>query len=368
MGAVTGQVAAGAALPYARLRAFHPGWFGAVMGTGILGVAAYTNPGNVPALKPVLSILGFSMGSLAYALAIALGVPYVLRWVHHPDAAWKDLFHPVVGALYSTFPGGVLVLAVVTATMGPAVLPPATVFWVVAVLAVFGGLLAFALSVAFAYILFVTPGVESANGGWFIPPVANIIIPVVLMPLIPGVSPAIGRLLLVSGYATWGMGFLLFLMVASLLYDRLVYHPLPAAPLAPSLWIGLGPIGVGSLALIRLAQGGTPFWGDVSATISLLSAIGALALWGFGLWWLAASILLLRRYLRNGNLPYGIGWWAFTFPVGAYTAATLTLSRVWQVGALELFGALLFLLLAGFWVVVTIGTLVGVRTGEAWRR
>ncbi len=370
MGIVTGQIAADSASPYTRLRAFHPGWFGAVMGTGIVGVAAYTNPGSVPALKPALSALGISMAFLSYALAIILGVPYVLRWVHHPDAAWRDLLHPVVGALYATFPAGVLVLAVVTATIGPAVLPTGAVFWVVAILAVVGSLLAFALSVVFAFILFVTPGVgpESANGGWFIPPVANIIIPVVLMPLIPGVSASTGRLLLVAGYATWGMGFLLFLMVASLLYDRLVYHPLPAAPLAPSLWIGLGPIGVGSLALIRLGQGGAPFWGDLGATLSVLSAIGALALWGFGLWWLAAAVLLLWRYLRAGSLPYGIGWWAFTFPVGAYTAATLALARAWQVEALEMLGALLSLLLGAFWLVVTIRTLIGVKTGEAWRR
>jgi len=90
--------------------------------------------------------------------------------------------------------------------------------------------------------------VESVNGGWFIAPVTSIIVPMVLMPLVPSVDAGTARLLLVTSYAMWGMGFFLFLMVASLLYDRLVYRPLPAAPLAPSLWIGLGPIGAGGLA------------------------------------------------------------------------------------------------------------------------
>ena len=62
--------------------------------------------------------------------------------------------------------------------------------------------------------------------------------------------------LLAAGYAFFGMGLLLFLLVASLLYDRLVFHALPAAPLAPSLWIGLGPVGVGALVLLRLGQAG----------------------------------------------------------------------------------------------------------------
>ena len=340
------------------------------MGTAIVGVAASMDPGGLPALEAPMSALGVAMLVLAYAVAVVLGIPYILRWLRHPDAALRDLSHPVVGALYATFPGGVLVLATATVAVGPALMPAGVLFPLVATLALLGTLLAFAASVVLAYILFVTPsvGVETTNGGWFIPPVVNIIVPMVLIPLIPSVDAGMARLLLVASYATWGIGFLLFLMVASLLYHRLVYHPLPAAPLAPSLWIGLGPIGVGGLALMRMAQGGAQVWGELNATVILLSDIGALALWGFGLWWLAAAILLLRRYLRGGGLPYGIGWWAFTFPVGAYTVDTLTLARVWKVDAMEWLGALLFLLLAAFWLVVTVRTLVGVRTGEAWRR
>ena len=33
--------------PLMRLRGFHPGWLGAVMGTGIIGVAASLNPGGI---------------------------------------------------------------------------------------------------------------------------------------------------------------------------------------------------------------------------------------------------------------------------------------------------------------------------------
>jgi C4-dicarboxylate transporter/malic acid transport protein len=362
--------AAEAAAPASVLRSFHPGWFGAVMGTAIVGVGAFMNPGNVAALQAPLRVVGIAFAVLAYALLIALGIPYVLRWVHHPDAAWKDLQHPILGGLYGTFPGGILVLAVTTAAIGPALLPADVVFAVVAILAAIGTVIAFAISVVFAYILFVTPGVnaENANGGWFIPPVVNIIIPMGLLPLLPRADAETARLLLVASYAAWGIGFFLFLMVASLLYDRLVYHPLPAAPHAPSLWIGLGPIGVGSLALLRMAQAGAAQWGELSAAVNALSSIGALALWGFGVWWLAAAILLLRKYLRTSGLPFGIGWWAFTFPLGAYTVGTLTLARAWKVNALEVFGAALFVLLVGFWLVVTARTLRGIQSGEAWKR
>ena len=297
-------------------------------------------------------------------------MPYVARWIRHPEAALSDLRSPVAGALYGTFPGGILVLALGIATVGPAVASSETITAVVAALAVPGIALAFLISVVFAYLLFVSPevGPQTANGGRFIPPVVNIIVPLVLLPLLPWVDADGAATIIVAGYAFLGMGVLLFLLIASLLYDRLVFHPLPAAPLAPSLWIGLGPVGVGALVLLRLAQAGSTVWGPSAPVVATLSTITATALWGFGLWWLAAAALLLGGYLRRGRLPFGIGWWAFTFPLGAFTAATLAIARAWDSSLLEGAAVLLFIALVVFWLVVTAGTLLALRTGIAWAR
>ncbi|MGZ8437459.1 MAG: SLAC1 family transporter [Candidatus Limnocylindrales bacterium] len=356
--------------PLARLRGFHPGWYGAVMGTAIVGIVAYQDPGQITGLHDPLRLFGVLMVALSALLAVGLGVPYVARWLRHPDAARADLTNPVMGALHATFPAGILVLTVGIATVGPSVLAPDTTFALVAVLAVAGIALAFAMSVAFAALLFVSHGVEpqAANGGWFIPPVVTIIVPMALAPLAPRVAATDLGLLLAVGYAFWGMGLLLFLLVASLLYDRLVFHPLPAAPLAPSLWIGLGPLGVGGLALLSLAQIGAPLWGTAAPAVQAMSLIGASALWGFGAWWLAAAVVLLGTYLRRGRFPFGLGWWAFTFPLGAYAASTLALARGWHSGALEALAAVLFIGLVGFWLVVAAGTLRAVRSGDIWRR
>jgi len=357
--------------PQAVLRNFHPGWFGAVMGTGIVAVAAAMNPGGIAGMRPILMVFAVVMLALAWILAVVLIIPYLLRWVHHPDSAWRDMRHPVIGALYATFPAGLLVLATTTAAVGPTILPVRTVLVVVGILAVVGSVLALAASVSFAVILFVASSVsaEAANGGWFIPPVVTIIVPLALLPLIPAVDAATARLLLVVGYAAWGIGFFLFVLIAALLYARHVYHALPEPPLAPSLWIGLGPIGVGSLALVRLAPFAATVWNPTAASVMVAgSALAAAVLWGFGLWWLATAILLLGRYRRTGPLPYGVGWWAFTFPLGAYTVATLALASAWNVATLGVLGAVLFVGLVGFWLVVTANTLRHIRTGGVWRR
>jgi len=367
---MSSTISAEAPVPPSILRGFHPGWFGAVMGTAIVGVAAYLNPGAQPGLLRTAHAIGVAFVILAWLLAVAITVPYLARLVRHPDAALSDLRHPIVGALYATFPASILVLAVATATVGGSVLSAHTVVAIVAVLVSVGAVVTFASGVLFTYVLFSGEGLaaESANGGWFIPPVASIIIPLTLIPLLPHVGTAAGRLLLLAGYAGLGLGFFLFLLVAAVLFGRLIFHPLPPAQLAPSLWIGLGPIGVGSLALLRLAAAGKPFWGAQTAAVQTVSSLAAATLWGFGLWWLATAVLLLIRYLRRGGLAFGVSLWAFAFPLGAYAAATLQLARSWPSGTIEWIGAALFLLLAGFWLVVGTSTLRAIRTGEAWQR
>jgi C4-dicarboxylate transporter/malic acid transport protein len=352
------------------LQDLHPGWFATVMGTAAVGMAAYANPGDLTATRGLAHGSGVLLVAVAAALAVVLSGAYLARWVRHPGPAMADLRHPVLGAMYATAPGGLLVLAVAVNAVSPS-LPVAgpTMVAVVAVLTVLGALLGLTISLTFAFGLFTgsTPA-PMINGGWFIPPVVTIIIPVALAALVPHTAPSTARLLVALGYAFFGMGLLLFLLVISLLHDRLVLHPLPPAPLAPTLWIALGPVGVGALALLTLANAATGVLGRQAPAVHTLSLLAATALWGFGAWWLATATILLVRYLRAGRLPYGPGWWAFTFPLAAYTLATLALARSWDTPALTWTAVTLFTALVAFWATVVVATIRAVATGNAWTR
>lgn len=352
-----------------RLRDLHPGWLASVMGTGILSVATYLNPGEVGVLAETAHGLGTTLAVLAYILGLVLVGAYALRWTLHTAAAAADLRHPTFGAMHATLPGALLVLAVMTSAVGPSLLPDSAVAALTAALAASGGILALVLSVAFATGQFTgTPPATSVNGGWFIPPVVTVIIAMAVAPLVAQTSPGGARSLLALGYACTGMGFLLFLLVLGQLYDRLVLHPLPPALLAPTLWIGLGPVGVSILAPLALARAGQNVFGVAAPTVTLFSQLFGTAVWGFGLWWLAIALTLLIRYLRAGSFPFHLGWWAFTFPLGAFTTATLTLARAWQTPVLEGVGAVLYLMLVGFWVAVAARTIAALRTGRIWGR
>ena len=352
-----------------RMRDLHPGWFASVMGTGILAVASYDNPGGVARLQTTAHGVGFAVAVLAYLLGAVLLVAYALRWVRHTGACRADLRHPVLGAMHATLPAGLLVLSVMTSVVGPGLLPAAVVVPLAATLVALGAAIGLVLGVAFAYTLFtgeVAPA--SVNGGWFIPPVVTIIIPVALASLVPHVGAGAARLLLAAGYATFGMGFVLFLLTLGLLFARLILHPLPPAALAPTVWIALGPVGVGALAALALARAtaaATPATAGAVGTVSLLFAS---TLWGFGLWWLGIAAALLVRYMRAGGFTFHLGWWAFTFPLGAFTVATLTIARAWQTPALDTLAALLYLGVLTFWVVVGSRTVRGMLTGHVWQR
>lgn len=89
---------------------------------------------------------------------------------------------------------------------------------------------------------------------------------------------------------------------------------------APTFWIILGPIGVGTLSLMGIA--------DSSKLLGLISSVDAikmlsLILWGFGLWAFVLTLAITIKYMRNDGVPFTLSWWAFIFPLAAYTLSSL---------------------------------------------
>ncbi len=100
------------------LRDFHPGWFGAVMGTAIIAIVAIQNPGKVQAFATATRTIAQVMTIVTVVLAVGLLVPYLARIVWHHDAALANLRDPAQGGLYGTLPGGILVVAAAASAVG----------------------------------------------------------------------------------------------------------------------------------------------------------------------------------------------------------------------------------------------------------
>jgi len=72
------------------------------------------------------------------------------------------------------------------------------------------------------------------------------------------------------------------------------------------------------------------------------------------------GLVLMVHYLRRGDLPFAMSWWAFTFPSGALAVAS---GLAWQLSGWAWLGgftwlAVVWLLL--IWTTVFVRTLAGV--------
>jgi len=137
--------------------------------------------------------------------------------------------------------------------------------------------------------------------------------------------------------------------------------------MASTAFLSLGPIGTGALGLILFALNGNAVLaanglGLFAGAMSGAAFLGAILLWAYGLWWLGMALAITARYVANG-LPFNLGWWGYTFPIGVYAVATLRLAAAVHFPALAMLGAVLVIVLAAIWIVVAVRTCFGAVDG-----
>ncbi len=335
----------------------HPAWYGSVMGTGALALALAAQGATWDLAW--LDWLAAGALVLASLLAIVLLPRYARRFADRTALA-TELADPAAGSMLATLPAGLLVLAAGWGRVGPAMVPAGVALWVDGILLVIGAVLALVMGTLWAAaILRATPGLEGVNGGWLIPPVMNLLVPLALAPLIIA-NPSAAPVLVLVGFAFYGIGILLFIAMLTLLVARLALRdPLPAG-MAPSLWIPLAPAGMMGLALLRLEQAaegaGVPGFTGTTAGL-VVAAMGI----GFGLWWAVFAGLELRRIRAAGGPPVHPGWWGFVFPIGAMTLSIAAVGAVTDITGVQVVGAAATVLLALVWALVAARTVRMVR-------
>lgn len=345
------------------LKTFAPSWGASVMGTSALSVALLAvGEGTMAAdwtgaAARVVLVIALVMGVLVLGASTA-------RWVRFRAAARADLRHPVKGGMTATAAGGLLTLAVAIGKVGPGLLPEPAILPTVTVLVVIGGMLALLIGWEFLAEVFTSQdaALVQMSGAWFVPPVVTIIVPLALLPVIAANPGAAADLMAVS-WALLGMGAVLYLVVTATLFIRSISHPLPPSALAPTLFIGMGPAGLLGLDLVRLAQA------SVQAGVSAPGLVGSILpaatmMWGFGLWWMVAALVVLRR--GYGRLPFALSWWGFTFPLAAWAIATIVLGQAWESDLVTAVGRIATAVLAGLWAYVAARTMLGIRSGTIW--
>lgn len=344
--------------PGEAIRHFTPNWFTMTMGTGILLLTLHAFPYAFPAQMAISRGLWWA-DMLLYAV---FSVMFAARLVLRRDTVRQLLRHPVQSMFLGAIPMGLVPVINGGLLFGMPVELAQALWWLDAVLAV-------ALGWGVPYLMFTRQehSLEGMTAVWLLPIVASEVTASSGGYLAPHLAAASAQVVIATSYALWALSVPLALGIVMIVFLRLALHKLPHRAMAASGWLVLGPIGTGALALLVLGQAAGPAFAgtDLQGAANFARPFGLVAgwlLWGYGLWWWGMAWLFTLRYLRDG-LPFNMGWWGFTFPLGVYTAATLVLAQQTGYLFLQAFGALLVLQLAVFWAIVVTRTVHGMWHG-----
>jgi len=343
------------------VRHFNPAWFAAVMGTAVVPLAISFFDGSwvdyIAAVFIVLSLILF----------VVILIPWTLRLFLFPEAVRHDLHHPIAASFFPTMPIAVVVIALDLLRYPDLFFNPSTsenvAFWMW-LIGTFGIYVAGFVVLPLIY-QSDTIELSHANFGWFIPPVASLLIPVGGLELAV-VFPDRFELTFLLSMVSLGIGLVLFVYVGALVYHRYVLQALPPSKFAATSFIAIAPtaiIAVALFKLMRLFEAGTPL-GLSPEAVKSFSVLGILAAWGFAAWAFVMAVVIVASYVRNLDLPYALSWWAYTFPLGALAVSTGVAWKVTGFESVHWFYIVVVVALFGVWITVATQTAIGVWTGK----
>ena len=345
------------------VRQFTPNWFGVTMGTGILALAL----NQLPLAIPYLHQLAAALWLLNIGLFLLFSLLYATRWVLFFHEARRIFGHSVMSMFFGTIPMGLATIINgflafgIPRWGGAAVTIAEALWWVDMVMALVCG-------VVIPFLMFTRQdhSLEKMTAIWLLPVVAAEVTAASAGQLVPHLAdPAAALHILVMGYALWAFSVPIAMSMLVILLLRLVTHKLPHRDMAASGWLALGPLGTGALALLLLGADAPRVFqaagmAGVGAVAQGLGIIGGVAMWGYGAWWMLIAVITTARYLHTG-MPFNLGWWGFTFPIGVYAVATLALGRQTNIAFFSSLGTALVVVLTVLWVVIATRTLRGAR-------
>jgi tellurite resistance protein len=155
--------------------------------------------------------------------------------------------------------------------------------------------------------------IHHSNPAWFIPIVGNILVPIT--------GAALGFIQV--SWFFFSVGLIFWIVLLTILMNRYFFHAPTPSKLMPTLFILIAPPAVGFISWHALHPGGLDDMGHI--------------LYNFALF---ITLMLFFQAKRFVTIPFGLPFWAFTFPIAAITIATLIMYH--------LSGQILYAYLAGF--------------------
>lgn len=291
------------------------------MATGIVSIAAM--------------LLGF--GVIAVALLWLNIVFYVVLWLLtlariflFPRRVLADLANLKRGMGYLTAVAGTCIVGSQLVTLKEAhqhaliLLLFGLSLWVLLIYAVF---------TAFVVTEDKPPIREGINGTWLLCTVSTQSVSVLAGRLITQ-FPDYGETLAFMALSMFFVGCVLYLIVITLIFYRLMFFEMLPSELGAPYWINMGAVAITTLAGAILAANNH----DSRVLSTLLPFITGLTLlfWSIATWWIPLLLVLTlwRHLICRVRFSYSSEYWGMVFPLGMYTTCTFYVAGTFQLGFL----------------------------------
>lgn len=277
------------------------------------------------------------MGSQASAVALGLAVilfaavvlGYLAKALRYPAAVRAEWHHPIRIAFFPAMSISLLLLATALLPVAPALARPV---WIAGTV-LQGGL---ALAVIGSWIGHRPFQPGQLTPAWFIPAVGNVIVPVAGAQL---GYVEISWLFMSAGLVFW-------LVLLTLVMNRLMFHdPIPGR-LAPTLMILIAPPAVAFVAWLRLT-GEVGTFGRILLNLAYVFAL-----------------VVATQAGRFRAVPFALSWWALSFPLAALSIASFAYGRAAQSVAHVWIGSAVLALLVAVIAGLLVRTAVAMAQGR----
>lgn len=270
-----------------RLVNFPVPFFATVMGLSGLTIATHKVETLWGVTGPATALFGLTLG-----LFCLIAVVYGLKALRHPQAVAAEWNHPV---RISFFPAASIGLILLGTAAVPVDITLARWLWSVGAALHLG----LTLAVMRSWIEHSRYEVAHTNPAWFIPVVGNVLVPIAGLRFAPAdVS-----------WFFFAIGLVFWIVLLTIVVYRLIFHPPLPSKMVPTLFILLAPPSVAFISWVALTGGV-----DAFARILYFAAV-------------FFFLLLLTQLPKFAKVGFALSWWAYSFPLAAFTIATLLMGE-----------------------------------------
>ncbi|MBV6395840.1 MAG: hypothetical protein HFACDABA_01422 [Anaerolineales bacterium] len=331
-------------------------YFALVMATGIVSIAAKME--NMPEIAWSLFIANIAFYAVLWILTL-------LRMFRNFPAVIADLTSHQRGHGFLTMVAGTCVLGrqFHVIANNPTI---ASVLWLVGLFLWFFLMYTFITGITIGE---TKPSLEKGlSGGWLLLVVSTQSISVTGASIFDHLERW-AEPILFTALAMFLLGFMLYILVISLIFYRFTFFQLKPEELAPPYWINMGAMAITTLAgsVLILEADHTQVIQDIMPFLKGIT----LLFWATATWWIPLLVILgvWRHGYKGIPIRYDPSYWALVFPLGMYTACTFQLAKALELDFLYAVPQYFVYVAIAAWVATFIGLVIQMAGGmKAIRR